>query len=444
VTGRRPIRALLLAQAAFGFLALALVALALETGEARLLWPAGALMALLLGATWALGHVLSVRDGALDQLRRVLAFAVRRDSARPEAPTKDEEIAALVKLAVENNESRRVAEIRNDARFGAAIGALSSGIVLLSPTGQISLINGKAKAVLGTEKAIVGASIFSILDRDDLSAAIGHSEAAGRAFHAQVSRVDGGAVDLEAAALAANHGALLTIEGDIAEWLPGCEHALELHDSAPSHPAPTEATALVDLPISVLDSETTGLDVFKDKIVQFAALKMQGERIFPADSIERIVDPGRPIPAVSAAVHGITDEIARAARPMAEQWDALAPFLADRVVVGHNVGYDMAMLAREAQAAGRAWTRPRTLCTARLAEALDPQETDFNLETVATRLGVETIGRHTAMGDVLVTAEIFRRQLILMRARGIATLGAAEVFARTAKRMMLAQSESGW
>lgn len=441
---RRWIRGALVLQGLTGALLLVVLSSAFETMEPPVVGLVLGLFALLFASTAAALFLTRRRDRALGQLRRALAFAVRRDAPRPEAPPDDPEVALLVKLAAESRDARRVAEIKQDARFGAAIGALSSGVVLLSPSGQISLINGKAKAMLGAERATVGASVFSILDRDDLGAAIAHAEAAGRLFHAQISRVDGGALDLEVAALGGDHGTLLTLEGEIAEWLPGCEHALDLHDRAPHRPPPSELTALDELPVTVLDTETTGLDVVKDKIVQFAALKMEGERIYPADSVERIVDPERPIPAVSAAVHGITDEIARAAKPLMTQWDALMPFIEGRVLVGHNIGFDAALLRRAAHALGKPWPEPRRLCTARLAEALDPEEHDFNLETVAARLGIETIGRHTAMGDVLVTAEVFRRQLVLLRARDLKTLGEVERFAQNATRMTAAQTESGW
>jgi DNA polymerase-3 subunit epsilon len=50
---------------------------------------------------------------------------------------------------------------------------------------------------------------------------------------------------------------------------------------------------------------------------------------------------------------------------------------------------------------------------------------NHNLDTIAGRLGVRVIGRHTALGDALVTGEVFLRLLPLLADRGIVTLGQA-------------------
>jgi DNA polymerase III subunit epsilon len=53
---------------------------------------------------------------------------------------------------------------------------------------------------------------------------------------------------------------------------------------------------------------------------------------------------------------------------------------------------------------------------------LHPSLEDHRLEAIAERLGVQVIGRHTALGDALLEAEIFLRLLPLLGARGVVTL----------------------
>jgi DNA polymerase-3 subunit epsilon len=51
-----------------------------------------------------------------------------------------------------------------------------------------------------------------------------------------------------------------------------------------------------------------------------------------------------------------------------------------------------------------------------------PSLEDHRIEAIAERLGVRVIGRHTALGDALVTGEIFLKLLPLLAERGIVTL----------------------
>ena len=70
-------------------------------------------------------------------------------------------------------------------------------------------------------------------------------------------------------------------------------------------------------------------------------------------------------------------------------------------------------------------------CAAAIAPTLllsalaHPDLAKHDLEAIAERLGVHVLGRHTALGDALLTGEIFLKLLPLLLERGIATLGQA-------------------
>ena len=79
-----------------------------------------------------------------------------------------------------------------------------------------------------------------------------------------------------------------------------------------------------------------------------------------------------------------------------------------------------------------------------LTAALEPQEKDLTLDADAARFGVGIRGRHTALGDALVTADIMQRLIPRMEAAGIYTLEEARALCRRPKRLVAAQRKAGW
>jgi DNA polymerase-3 subunit epsilon len=131
----------------------------------------------------------------------------------------------------------------------------------------------------------------------------------------------------------------------------------------------------------------------------------------------------------SIAVHGIGPE-RLAGQPTI---DAVLPrfhrFVEDTVLVGHNAAFDMRFLQLKQAQTGVAFDQP-LLDTLLLSAVIHPNLESHSLEAIAQRLGVKIVGRHSALGDALVTAEVFLRMLPLLAAAGIETLGQARTAAQ--------------
>ncbi len=212
----------------------------------------------------------------------------------------------------------------------------------------------------------------------------------------------------------------------------------------PGKLAPPNHAALAALPVAVLDLETTGLDVRRDRVIQIGVVVMQGSRILDAPRLEQLIDPGEPIAEASTRIHGIVDADVVGAPAFADYVESLRELLAGRIVVGHHVAFDLAVLRHESARSGVPWHDPPSLDLALLVGALEPSLPDLGLETVASLFGVQIERRHSAMGDCLVAAESFARLVPRLRTAHVRTLGEARTFAARRSDLTLRQAQAGW
>src|SRR5699024_9346218 len=92
----------------------------------------------------------------------------------------------------------------------------------------------------------------------------------------------------------------------------------------------------------VLDVETTGLDYTKEKIIEFAGVRLENGKI--VDSFETLVNPHQKIRKSSMAVHGITDEMLENAPSEEEIFPKIFEFIGDNPIVAHNAIFDYSFL----------------------------------------------------------------------------------------------------
>ncbi len=179
-------------------------------------------------------------------------------------------------------------------------------------------------------------------------------------------------------------------------------------------------TPLSALEAVVLDTETTGLDVRTARIIEIG-LFGRGIDL----SWSRLVNPGRPVPPASTAIHGIDDATVADAPPFALAWPEAEALIGTRVVVGHSLGFDMAILRRECESAGLPWSEPTWLDTRLLAMLVEARLPDFSLSTLAGWLELPPHDAHRALGDARAAAAVFDALVPTLRQRGIHTVGEA-------------------
>lgn len=202
-------------------------------------------------------------------------------------------------------------------------------------------------------------------------------------------------------------------------------------------------TPLLSLDAVVLDTETTGLDAQVARIVQIGAIKIHGQGVRYGTFIT-LINPGQPIPPKTSEIHGIYDKDVEKAPRFADIRNTFEKYIGKDVVVGHNIGFDLAILMKEYERMGVPWFAPRALDVRVLARIAAPTLAGYSLDKLCAWLGIEIIGRHTAIGDAKATAQVFGALIPLLRQKNIRTLAEAEAACRKLSDEELKHMSAGW
>ncbi len=189
----------------------------------------------------------------------------------------------------------------------------------------------------------------------------------------------------------------------------------------------SESSAMDDRPLTelaytVFDTETTGLNPSEgDEIIQIGAARIVNGRLLRQESFEQLIDPGRLIPAATIPIHGITQDMVTGKPRIAQVLPAFHAFAQDTVLVAHNAAFDMKFLQLQEAPTGITFHHP-VLDTLLLSAVVHPNQESHRLEAIAGRFNITVLGRHTALGDAIVTAEVWLRLIPLLQEMGIRTV----------------------
>ncbi|HJV75188.1 MAG TPA: exonuclease domain-containing protein [Noviherbaspirillum sp.] len=179
---------------------------------------------------------------------------------------------------------------------------------------------------------------------------------------------------------------------------------------------------LTQLTYTVFDTETTGLHpAGGDEIISIGALRIVNNRLLVHESFDQLVQPGMLLSAESTAIHGIDNAMLKGRPGIEKVLPQFHRFAEDTVLVAHNAAFDMRFLQMKEEKTGIRFTQP-VLDTLLLSQVIHPNQKDHSLEAIAQRFGVDIVGRHTALGDTLVTGEVFLKMIPLLAEKGIFTL----------------------
>jgi len=194
----------------------------------------------------------------------------------------------------------------------------------------------------------------------------------------------------------------------------------------------------------VFDTETTGLNIATDRVIEIGAVRVSRGSICENDTFSCLVDPRMPIPVKSTTIHGITDADVEGADDVTAVFANFAAWAGPTVFLAYSIGFDLAVLKSEHQRHNRPWQAPRCLDVRHLVQIIAPELPNYGLEVVGAWLGLDEQVRHRALGDAQATAEIFVAILPMLQKRGISTLAQAERACRKRASQHTQEIAQGW
>ncbi|MEX0286668.1 MAG: PolC-type DNA polymerase III [Paracoccaceae bacterium] len=339
-------------------------------------------------------------------------------------------------------ETQRLRDERE--RLTALLTKIPMATILLNPDLEIVLYDGQAADVLSqVATPRLKAPLGDYFDAPDLDAAIEQlrdtsevqfplrNDAIGVSFEGRLSTLDNGCY-------------MIVVNTPLGQLGPTDSRPLvfdfDLMNTAQTREV--EATPLSELCFVPFDTETTGLSVDKDDIVQIGAVRVLNRRIVQGEVLDTYVDPGRPIPPASTRIHGVTDAHVTGAPDIGEAGRRLHHFARKAVLVAHNAPFDIGLLRAASNKMGVAWDHP-VLDTVLLSAVVFGTTEEHSLDALCARLAIKIPDhlRHTALGDAKATAEALVCLLPLLEAKGITTFG--ELVEETRKHGRLLEDLNG-
>ena len=154
---------------------------------------------------------------------------------------------------------------------------------------------------------------------------------------------------------------------------------------------------------AALDLETTGLDPARDRVIEVGAVAFTPDHVL--GTMERLVDPGRPVPEAVLRLTGIRQDELRGASSAGIALRELSDFLRGRQPVGHGARLDVDFLT----AAGLWDPDQEILDTLDIARILLPSAPSHSLPLLAVELGFSQPRPHRALDDADATRQLLLR-----------------------------------
>jgi DNA polymerase-3 subunit epsilon len=191
------------------------------------------------------------------------------------------------------------------------------------------------------------------------------------------------------------------------------------HNSSPV----SLSTPLDKLGFAVMDVETTGFNYKKgDEIIAIGAVIVEDGEIKREKTFHQLVYPNRQVPDPVSRLTGIAGDMLVGRPSFFGVLQQFLGFIGCNIIIGHNIPFDLGFINPKLKKYCRTEIKNRAIDTLDIARFLDLPSKSVSLDNLLDFYGIEPVGRHSALGDALLTAELFIRLAAALKDRHIHTL----------------------
>lgn len=155
---------------------------------------------------------------------------------------------------------------------------------------------------------------------------------------------------------------------------------------------------------AIIDTETTGGNPAKDRIMEIAVILHDGTK--EIDEFSTLVNPETPIAPFIQTLTGINQDMLKDAPTFAEIAQRVLEITDNAIFVAHNVSFDYGVVRNEFKKLDIRFER-KQLCTVKLSREIMPDMNSYSLGKLCKEIGIEIEGRHRAYGDAAATSKLF-------------------------------------
>lgn len=180
---------------------------------------------------------------------------------------------------------------------------------------------------------------------------------------------------------------------------------------------------LTQLPVVIIDLETTGFEPQADAIISIGAWHITGSKWEEQDRcFYEEVNPGMRIPAHIERLTGISNQMVSDADSIQDVLPRFLSYVDQRLIIAHGIGHDKSFLRTALWRCQKRTWNYRMLDTMLLAKWLAPETRPFDLDSVIHHYDIPVSTRHHALEDAKATGELWIRFVEQTLAKRVTTL----------------------